>query len=238
MELKGKTAIITGSSGKLGSEIALALARAGCDCVCHYNQNKAAATDLVDEIILIGQKAIAVKANLTSNQQLNKMFRQIADVAKPEILINSASIFYRKPLKDITFEDTRNMLDTNLTSAIMVSKKFVELTETGKIINISDIAAIRPWADYILYCTSKAGLNGATKAMAKELAPDFCVNAIALGIAELGEDFSEDQKNRQLSFIPAGRLPKPNEITQAIIFLLQNDYITGQILNIDGGRCI
>jgi len=238
MELKGKTAIITGSSGMLGYEIALALAHAGCDCICHYNQNKAAATDLVDEIILMGQKAIAVKANLTSNQQLNKMFKQVSNFAKPDILINSAAIFASKPLKDITFEDTRKMLDTNLTSAIMVSKKFVELTETGKILNISDIGAIRPWANYVLYCTSKAGLNAATKALAKELAPDFCVNAIALGIANWAENTTEDEKNHQLSFIPAARLPKPSEITQAIIFLLKNDYITGQILNVDGGRCI
>ena len=113
-----------------------------------------------------------------------------------------------------------------------------ELAKTGKIINISDIAGIKPWADYILYCTSKAGLNGATKALAKELAPDFCVNAIAMGIAELGEDFTEEEKERQLSFIPAGRFAKPNEITKAIIFMLKNDYITGQILNVDGGRCI
>jgi len=238
MKLEGKTAIITGSSGKLGSQIALALAQAGCNCICHYNRNQHALDGLTEKITAVGSKAIAVKADLTSDKQIDKMFSQIADFAKPDILINSASIFSRKPLKNITSEDARKMLDINLTAAIILSRKFVELTDTGKIINISDIAAIRPWADYILYSASKAALNAATKAMAKELAPDFCVNAIALGIANWPKDITDEEKKRQLDFIPASRLPQPNEITQAIIFLLKNDYITGQILNIDGGRCI
>ena len=238
MKLEGKTAVITGSSGQLGSQIALALARAGCNCICHYHNDQTTVQNLTGKITDIGQKALAVKADLTSDKQIDKMFSQIADFAKPDIWINSASIFARKPLKDITSEDARKMLDINLTAAIILSRKFVELTNAGKIINISDVAAIRPWADYVLYSASKAGLNAATKAMAKELAPDFCVNAIALGIVNWPKNISEDEKKRQLAFIPASRLPKPNEITQAIIFLLKNDYITGQILNVDGGRCI
>ena len=108
----------------------------------------------------------------------------------------------------------------------------------GKIINISDVGGIRPWAKHTLYCSSKAGLIGATKAIAKELAPAICVNSIAPGVVTWPSDFDESERHRQLSFIPMRRIAEPKEVTEAIIFLLKNDYITGQVLNVDGGRCI
>ena len=108
----------------------------------------------------------------------------------------------------------------------------------GKIINISDIAGIQGWAEYVLYSSSKAGLIGATKALAKELAPKICVNSVAPGVVTWPDDFDESQKKRQLSFIPMRRVAQPDEITAALTFFLKNDYITGQVLKIDGGRCI
>ena len=135
----------------------------------------------------------------------------------------------------------------NLTAAILTSGVFAKrISEefgrsekvVGKIINISGIGGIRPWARYVLYCSSKAGLIGATKSMAKELAPAICVNSIAPGIVTWPDEFDEAAKQRQLKFIPAGRIAEPAEVTAAIIFLLENDYITGAVLNVDGGRCI
>ena len=111
-------------------------------------------------------------------------------------------------------------------------------TNQAKIINMVDVGAIRPWSEYAVYCSSKAGLIGATKALAKELAPAICVNAVAPGTATWPIDFSQTGKDHQLSFIPAGRIAGTNEITPAIIFLLESDYITGQVLCVDGGRSI
>ncbi|MHC4293043.1 MAG: SDR family oxidoreductase, partial [Planctomycetota bacterium] len=102
----------------------------------------------------------------------------------------------------------------------------------------SGVGGIRPWAEYILYCSSKAALIGATKALAKELAPSVCVNSIAPGLFTWPENFTDEQKNRQLSFIPLGRKTEAEDIAEGLIFLLKNDYITGQVLNVDGGRCI
>ena len=101
-----------------------------------------------------------------------------------------------------------------------------------------DVGAVRPWGEYAVYCSSKAGLLGATKALAKELAPAVCVNAIAPGVTTWPEDYSQAEKDRQLSFIPMRRIGGTNEITSAIIFLLESDYITGQVLCVDGGRSI
>ena len=97
---------------------------------------------------------------------------------------------------------------------------------------------MHPWANYVLYCSSKAGLIGATKALAKEFAPAICVNAVAPGIVTWPEDFDEEKRKKQISMIPLKRFAKAEEIAQAVVSLLKNDYITGQVLCVDGGRSI
>lgn len=247
MELRGKNAVITGASGRLGGGIALALAEAGCNCICHYNSNKDRAERLVKRIQRLGAGALAVGADLTKTQQIEELFERAKQHGVPQILINSAAVFSRQALGDVTFEEAERVLRLNLAAPVMVSRVFAEKLKSefgetgsvvGKIINVSDVGGIRPWAEYVLYCSSKAALNGATKALAKGLAPSICVNSIAPGVVTWPEDFDEVQKRRQLSFIPAGRIAETSEIAEAIIFLLKNDYITGQVLNVDGGRCI
>lgn len=248
MELEDLTAVITGSSGKLGSAIALALAEAGCNCVCHYHTNCERAEELVGEITDIGRKAIAVGADLTKADGIGKLFAEAASVGPVQILVNSVSIFQRQPLTDVTFDNARDVMDVNLTGPILVCAEFGRIVlsqqnqesehPVGKIINLVDVGGIRPWANYAVYCASKAGLIAATKSMAKELAPAIYVNGVAPGVIAWPDGFSEEDKKRQLAFIPAGRIGYTSEITSAIIFLVRNDYITGQVLNIDGGRCI
>ncbi len=247
MKLQGKTAIITGSTGALGSELTLALAKAGCDCVCHYHQNKKKAEQLVCDIEAMSRQAIAVKADLTDPKQIDALVREASRFAPPQVLINSASVFERTPLHEINFGQARRVFDLNVTASIMTAKAFAQAipkgsTDTdapaGKIINLCDVAAKNPWAEYCLYCASKAGLVGATKALAKELAPDILVNALAPGITTRPDEMSPEEKTRQLSFIPMQRFAEKEEIAAAMIFLLENDYMTGQTLNVCGGRAI
>jgi len=247
MELKGTTVVITGASGRLGGEIALALAEAGCDCICHYNRNKQKAESVIEQIQKAGVKAMAIKADLTEPQQIEDLLEKAAELGTPQILINSAAVFSRGALSDVSVEEARRVLDVNLTAPILTTKAFAKMLKekfdntdsvVGRIINIADVGGIRPWAGYVLYCSSKAGLIGATKALAKELAPRICVNSIAAGLVTWPGDFDQAEKQRQLSLIPVRRIAEPKEITDAIIFLLRNDYITGQVLNVDGGRCI
>jgi len=247
MELKGTTAVITGSSGRLGAAIARALAEAGCNCVCHYNSNKEGANELVEQIQEIGVKAWAVGANLTKPEQISGLFERASAFGMLQVLINSAAVFSRQPLAEVTFEEAQRVLNLNLVAAILASRAFGKMINeafgnaesvVGKIINIADVGGIRPWAGHVLYCSSKAGLIGATKALAKELAPGVCVNSVAPGVVTWPSDFDESEKQRQLSFVPVKRIAEPSEVTEAIIFLLRNDYVTGQVLNVDGGRCI
>ncbi|MHC4639306.1 MAG: SDR family NAD(P)-dependent oxidoreductase [Planctomycetota bacterium] len=247
MKIESITAVITGSSGRLGFAIAQALAEAGCNCICHYNHNEQKALELVGEIQKAGSKALAIQADLTKPDQIGKLFTLPEEFDTPRILINSAAVFSRKPLADITFDEAQQILNLNLTAAILTSQAFAKAIKSkdpdadlpvGKIINISDIGGIRPWAGYVLYCSSKAGLIGATKALAKELAPAICVNSVAPGVIIMPENYDELQHKRQLSFIPMARFGRLEELTASVLFLLQNDYITGQVLNVDGGRCI
>ena len=247
MELKDKTAIITGSSGQLGSAIALALAGAGANCVCHYNNNKQKAEAVAAQIEKKGSKATAVQADLTNPKQIEGLFEQAEHIGTPQILINSAAVFSRQPISEISYEQAQKIITTNLIAPILTSKVFARKifekfgstdSPVGKIINIADVCGLRPWADYVLYCSSKAGLIGATKALAKELAPAICVNAVVPGIVSWPDDFDETKRQKQLSLIPLKRIAEPEEIAYAIISLLENDYITGQVLCIDGGRSI
>ncbi len=247
MELTGKTAVITGSSGRLGGAIALALGEGGCNCVCHYSSDRRKAKELVEQIKGLGVKAAAVGADLSEAGQIESLFEKAAEFGGPQVLINSAAVFTKVALSEVTIEEARRVLDVNLTTAILTSQAFAKRIGdksgnseaiVGKIINISDVAGIRPWANYILYSSSKAGLIGATKALAKELAPRICVNSVAPGLVTWPEDFSDEQKERQIKLIPLRRIAETKDVTAAIVFLLENDYITGQVLNVDGGRCI
>jgi NAD(P)-dependent dehydrogenase (short-subunit alcohol dehydrogenase family) len=247
MKLKGKTAVITGASGQLGSGIALALGLAGCNCICHYNRNKQKAEEIAEQIEKKGSKAMAVRADLTSEEQIEQLFEQAGAIGTPQILINSAAVFSRQPISEISYQQAQKVINTNLIAPILTSKVFAKKISDkfkgddlplGKIINIADLCGLRPWADYVLYCSSKAGLIGATKALAKELAPAICVNAVAPGIVNWPDDFDEAKKQRQLSLIPLKRIAEPQEIAHAVISLLENDYITGQVLSVDGGRSI
>ncbi|MBA7626151.1 3-beta-hydroxycholanate 3-dehydrogenase (NAD(+)) 1 [subsurface metagenome] len=164
MELKGTTAIITGSSGRLGGAIAKALATAGCDCICHYNSNKQVAQELVEQIKKLGVKALAVEADLSKPDEIEGLFEKVLAFGTPGVLINSAAVFSRRPLANVSFEEAQKVLNVNLIAPILTSRAFAKIvnaksSEAGsaiaKIINIADVGGIRPWAGSVLYCSSK-----------------------------------------------------------------------------------
>ena len=210
MILKDATAIITGSTGGLGAEIARALASAGCNCICHYYEGKEKAQRLVKELKEYKIDAAAISADLRDRRQVENFFKKLPLSETPRILINSAAIFKSAPLGDVTFEDAEAMIKVNLIAPIIISREFVKKLKlksqagglaAGKIINISDIAAVRPWANYVVYSASKAALDAATKALAKELAPDVTVNAVAPGIVTWPAGFDSSAKKKQLKKI-------------------------------------
>jgi len=250
MDIKGLTAIVTGASGRLGSAIAAGLAARGVVCLCHYHRNGQTAAALVERIASGGGCALAVQADLSNPTDIETLFETAKTLGTPRILINSASLFERKPLMELDAVAIQRTLAVNLTAPMLMCRYFTQAVKTAgltdsqtglpvaKIINLTDAAAKKPWAEYAAYCASKAGLVGLTVALAKELAPAITVNAIAPGIVTATEPMSQHEEKKQLARIPAGRFGRPEEIVRSILFLLDNDYITGQTLAVDGGRTI
>ena len=247
MEIKGKTAIITGATGKLTRAIVVQLAKAGVNCVCIFHKNSIQAKKLRAALSRLKIKTLFIQTDLAVPENIENVFADIEKFAKPQILINAAAVFEKKLIEDITFEYIRQTLDVNFTASMMMVQKFVELVRKkikqrqkpiGKIINIADIIVQRPPAGFSVYCASKAALVAATKSLAKELAPDFTVNAVSPGIINWQKGITAKQKKKILAHIPAGRTGKPKEVAEAIRFLIENDYITGQIINVDGGKSL
>jgi NAD(P)-dependent dehydrogenase (short-subunit alcohol dehydrogenase family) len=239
MNIKGKTVIITGSTGKLAREIVLSLAQAGANCICVYHKNKKTANALESAIKKNGVRSLFVAADLTKPQGIEKIFTKIKKFPHPEILINAAAVFEKKPSEKITGDYVRKIFDLNFTSAMTMTQKFAALLKKnktpGKIINITDATIEKHPAGYSVYTASKAALASATISLAKELSPDITVNAVAPGIVNWQKGVTPGQKKKMLAKIPLARTGSPEEIASAVKFLIENDYITGQTITIDGG---
>lgn len=250
MEIRGKTAIITGVSGQLGSEIALCLGRRGMHCLCHYHTNKDRAVEVAVSIRQLGPKAEVFGADLCDPASAEWLLQRAQKLGPVRTIINSASIFQRQPLGTFDEQEMSKVLALNLAAPMRLCDEFSgylkqegldwqkEQDTIAAIINLVDVAGVKPWAEYGPYCASRAGLIGLTKSLAKELAPAVTVNAVALGIVTWPGKMDPAQEQKQLKMIPAGRFGQPKDITRIIEFLLDNDYITGQVLCVDGGRSI
>lgn len=242
MELTNISCLITGSTGTIGRAIALALAHAGADCICHCRTRVDLAGELAGQIVRLGRKAIVLQADLCNSDQIEDLIDKSFGFGPPRVLINSAAVFGRRKLADITAQSFREILDVNLVAPLLIARAFVKKLNPqntpAKIINIADIGALHPWVGYSEYCASKAGLIAVTKSLAKELAPTITVNAVAPGIVTWPESMGQEKKEKAIAHIPLKRFARPEEIADTVLFLIANDYITGQVLQVDGGQGI
>lgn len=250
VEMKGNTAIITGASGQLGSQIAQSLARLGINCLCHYFENADGANECVESIQALGVRAEGVQADFNNPALVATLIEQADQLGPVRVLVNSSSLFKRQPLGEFVPEDVTELLNVNLVSPLNLCNAFAMYLKQQEsfevdspapiaaIINLVDVAGIRPWAEYSPYCASRAGMIGMTTSLAKELAPAVTVNAIAPGIVTWPGMRDPSEEEKQLKKIPAGRFGHSKDITRTIEFLLNNDYITGQVICVDGGRSL
>lgn len=238
MSLNDKLVLITGAARRIGRELALAVAQAGGDVVIHYHTSRSEAESLRAEIVQLGRKAYLLDADLQDLDQAEKLVSRAAEHGPLFALINNAAIFESLSWQRTTIEAWNRHLLINLTVPFLLSQAFARLLpegETGRIINMLDWRAMRPGADHLPYTTSKAALAALTHSLAIALAPRITVNGLALGAILPPERGPVPAK--LLDSIPAGRWAELHEVGQAAIFLLDGpEYITGEIIHIDGGR--
>lgn len=244
MKLKGKTALVTGAAKRVGREIALGLARRGANVVVHYNSSASDARAVVAEIKALGVDAMAVKANQANAREVRtavgKAVKHFRDI---HVLVASAAVYRKTPFDTLTERDWDLHIDANLKGpflfALEVGRHMKKRGITGKIVTFADWAAIRPYADYLPYCVSKAGVICLTKSLAKALGPRVQVNAIAPGPVLLPPDFTEKEKRAVVEATVVKRLGSPQDIVNSVLFLIEgSDFITGHTLVVDGGRLI
>lgn len=246
MPLNGKVALITGGAKRVGAAIARRLHDAGCTLVLHYRSSLAEAQQVADELNRKrSNSVILVQADLLHTDSLPTLIDStITRFGRLDFLINNASSFYATAMGDMTETSWQDLIGTNLKAPLFLAQAAAaELKKThGCIINITDIHAERPMKSYIIYSIGKAGLVSLTKSLARELAPDVRVNAVAPGpIAwpEDNPDFDAAARQQIISHTPLQRSGEPDDIAKAVYFLCADaPYITGQILAVDGGRSI
>lgn len=236
-----KIILVTGASKGIGKEIAKTLANDENKVIANYNKSGKEALELQKE----NSKIDIYKADVSKREQVNKMIQDIIlKYGKIDVLINNAGIDQFKLFTDITEEEWDNMIKTNLTSAFYTTQEAVKnmiKNKTGCIINISSIYAITGGACEVHYSVSKAGLDGLTKSLARELAPsNIRVNSVAPGaiLTDMNKNLSKEDFKQVESEIPLGRFGTPQEIAKCVKWLVEDTYTTGQIISPNGGWVI
>ena len=236
-----KTALITGGAARIGAQIVKTLHHNQFNIIIHCNQSKDKAQLLCDELNSIRANSVEiVSGNLNNIDELDSLVSSIKSI---NLLVNNASVFYPKSVEDSEMKDWDDVININLKAPFFLSKGLSKTLSKndGSIINIIDIHSERPLKKHAIYNISKAGLKMLTQTLAKELAPKIRVNGVSPGSILWPQDsaeISEDDKNLMLERIALHRQGSPQDIADTVLFLANSNYITGQIINIDGGRTL
>lgn len=234
---------MTGASGNLGSEIALSIAGQGYTVFFTWHSNEEKAIGLLDKIRWISPESMMTRCDVSKTADIAAAFTLFrTHFPRLDLLMASASNFFGTPLPEVTEEQWDSLVDTNLKGTFFSMQEAVRIMQHqsygGRIITMSDIAAGLVWKDFAPYTVSKAGIQHLTRIFAKKYAPAILVNSIAPGTITQGPENTGGEEEQLIGKIPLGRLGDPLDIVRAIIFLLENDYITGQVINVDGGRLL
>ena len=245
--MKGKIALVTGGCRGIGRAIALKLAESGCDVAVLYAGRKDAAEETVTQLQGLGVRAICVQCDVSDENQAAAAFKQVCDeLGLPDILVNNAGIVRDGLAMRMSAENFRTVLDTNLTGAFNMIHACLPgflRRRSGRIINISSVSGMMGNAGQANYASSKAGLIGLTKTIAREVASrGITVNAVAPGFIEtdMTRAMNEAALNAGVAQVPMGRMGRPEDVANAVRFLASDEasYITGCVLKVDGGMYI
>jgi NAD(P)-dependent dehydrogenase (short-subunit alcohol dehydrogenase family) len=245
--LRGKTALITGAARRLGRASALALAEAGADVAITFRNSAHDARETVVDLCGLGVRAFALKCDVTDEASIRTMMKEAGrELGRIDILVNNAANYETAEFEKLTVRQWDAIFASNTRGPFLVSREALKWMRRDrgksagkletKIINMGSLGGLRPWATHAHYCSSKAALHMLTKVMAKALAPEIAVNAVAPGMIDLGEKSAAAFMRRMAKETPMRRNGRGAEVAAAVLFFATApQFITGQILAVDGG---
>jgi 3-oxoacyl-[acyl-carrier protein] reductase/pteridine reductase len=237
--LDGQVALVTGAAKRIGRSIALRLAGEGAAIVVNYRGSKADADAVVREIQAAGVKAVAIQADVSKRDEVVKLFAEVErEFGRLDILVNNAGDFFAAKFQDLTDEQWDRIMNANLKSQFLCAQAAAPIMKRqgrGRIVNISSLGGLLAWPAFTHYCVSKAGVIMLTRCLAQALAPEILVNSVAPGTIQFpGEAPDEDYIRR----VPLHRTGKGDDIAGAVAYLATADFVTGQVIAVDGGRML
>jgi NAD(P)-dependent dehydrogenase (short-subunit alcohol dehydrogenase family) len=242
VELRGASALITGGAHRLGRAIALELADAGMDVAVTYLASARAAQDTVRDIERRGVRALAVRADAADDAQMARALAEIGALfPRLDLWVANAGVFRRTPLARASERDWDDMLRLNFETFLVPARRIgprMRQQGAGCIVALADVAALRPWADYVPYCVAKRAVVALVQDLARRLAPQVRVNAIAPGPVLFPDDFPAQARAREIARTRLRRAGDPRDIGAAVRYLATAGYVTGTLLPVDGGRLL
>ena len=242
MEPRGRVALVTGAGVRLGRALALALAREGAHMLVHYNRSAEDAEETVREARALGAEAVALQADLSDLDQVDRLAREAEGVfGQVDILVNNASVFPPERLDEVTAEIWQRALGVNVTAPFFLTQRLgagMRARGEGLVVNLADLAGLQPWAAYAAHSVSKAALVHLTRVAARALAPEVRVAAIAPGTVLPPEELSAGEIQRLAERSPLRRIGAPEDVVAALLYLVRSDFVTGEVLVVDGGRSL
>ena len=242
MDLRGTKALVIGGAHRLGREIALRLAERGADVAISFFRSAQKAEATLQELRRYGVDVLAVHADAAEPAQAKRLIDAVLDrFSRLDVLVANSGAFRRTPLDAVSSVDWDDMMRLNFETLLVPVREAAAVMlrqRRGCIVAMADVAALRPWRDYLPYCVAKSAVVALTRALAVELAPHVRVNAIAPGPVLFPPSFPVSAAQREIRRTLLRRQGDPHDVSSAVLFLADNDYVTGSVLPIDGGRLL
>jgi NAD(P)-dependent dehydrogenase (short-subunit alcohol dehydrogenase family) len=237
--LEGQVALVTGAAKRIGRSIVLRLAADGAHVAVNYNSSAADAEKVVGEVAALGREAVAIQADVSKRNDVAKLIAAVErEFGRLDILVNNAGLFFSTKFEELTDEQWDRAMNTNLRSQFLCAQAAAPIMKRqgrGRIINLSSLGGMLPWPSFTHYCVSKAGSIMLTRCLARALAPEILVNSVAPGTIQFPGEAPDEEYIRR---VPLHRTGTGHDIADAVAYLVATDFVTGQIIAVDGGRTL
>jgi len=239
MELRGRNALVTGAGHRVGRAIALALAGRGMRVAIHYNSADTGARETLEQVRAAGGDGDVFQADLTRGEAADALIAAVRDkFTTLDVLVNSAAVMLRTPFGETTAQQWDDIMALNLRAPFLLSQAAAPMLRAshGVVVNIADLAAFETWPGYLPHGISKSGVVHLTRSLARLMAPEVRVAAIAPGTVLLPENWDAGSAEHLIETTPLHRNGSPEDVTRTVLFILDSDYLTGETIIVDGGR--